>query len=377
MRKKIILLFLSLVMVFNLAACGQDGGESVSTSAPETSETTEVSDSSQADEQAKDEPETSVVRWNYGTSGNVLVTIAEEMGYFEEEGITLENVPATANADAMQLLSSKKVDIVSNSGTSNPLQQIASGIDLTSFGGHMVQGSMAIVARAGTEWNGVQDFIGKKVAANPAYFALTGAVMDLGYEDPLTAVDWVVYTNYSDALAAVAKGEVDYALQGTGQMYSIQNMGDVDIVTFQGDIMPNYSCCRLVAPTDFVENNPNTIKAILRALIRSQQYYEANKEEAITLQAEAIGTSEEYVAAYMLDEHYIVHVDPLRNSVVRAWNILDKTGFLSEQSKDIDILDHINTDLYKDALDEVIAEHGSEDPEFYDGMLKYYNENNL
>ena len=29
------------------------------------------------------------VKWNYGSSGNVLVTIAEEEGYFEDEGIEL------------------------------------------------------------------------------------------------------------------------------------------------------------------------------------------------------------------------------------------------------------------------------------------------
>ena len=55
---------------------------------------------------AKEVPETSVVRWNYGTSGNILVFIAEEKGYFADEGISLEIVPATANADAMQLLAS-------------------------------------------------------------------------------------------------------------------------------------------------------------------------------------------------------------------------------------------------------------------------------
>ena len=69
-----------------------------------------------------DVPETSVIRWNSGTSGNVLVTIAEERGYFAEYGLRIQNVPATANANAMMLLSTGQVDIVSNSGTSNPLQ---------------------------------------------------------------------------------------------------------------------------------------------------------------------------------------------------------------------------------------------------------------
>ena len=149
-----------------------------------------------------------------------MLTIAEKKGYFEEVGIQLVEVPATAVMSAMGLLSAGMVDVVSNAGTSNPLQQIAAGVDLTIFGGHMMTGAMPIIAKKGTEWHGVKDLVGKKFACNPSYFALTGAVMDLGYEKPLEALEWIVIPNYNDALAAVLKGEVDYALQGTEQNYA-------------------------------------------------------------------------------------------------------------------------------------------------------------
>ena len=77
--------------------------------------------------------------------------------------IKLEEVPATANASAMTLLSTGMVDVVSNAGTSNPLQQIAAGVDLTIFGGHMMTGAMPIIAKKGVKWNGVQDLVGKFV----------------------------------------------------------------------------------------------------------------------------------------------------------------------------------------------------------------------
>ena len=162
---------------------------------------------------AKETPEVSLVRWNSGTSGNVLLTIAEKLGYLDEVGIKVQEVPATTNANAMTLLTTGMVDIVSNAGTSNPLQQIASGVDFTIFGGNMMTGAMPIIAKKGTKWEGVKDLIGKKFACNPSYFALTGAVMDLGYEKPLEALEWLVIPSYNDALAAVIKGEVDYALQ--------------------------------------------------------------------------------------------------------------------------------------------------------------------
>ncbi len=361
MKKRIVLLILVLATAFSMVAC---------------SEKSEGKDNVDAKSTSGDVLETNVIKWTSGNSGNIMLTIAEKKGFLAEEGLKVEMVSATANADAMALLATSKVDVVSNSGTSNPLQQIAAGVDLTIFGGHMVDGSMPVIARKGTVWNGVQDFIGKKVAINPSYFAFTGAVMDLGYDDPLTAVDWVIYANYSDAMAAVVKGEVDYALQGTGQMYAVNNMDEVEIVTYHGKVMPNYSCCRLVTQTNFIKENPNTIKALMRALIRAQQYYEANKEEAVNIHAESIGATKEYVEAFMLNENYVVSPDPLKNPVIRAWGILDKTGFLNENAKEIDILDHINTDLYKAALDEVMAKHGSEDPEFYDRLLKFYEEQN-
>lgn len=150
------------------------------------------------------------MKWNYGGSGNVLVTIANEKGYFAEEGIQFEKVDATQNMDAMALLAAGKVDVVSNAGTSNPLQQIAQGVDITVFGGHMIEGCMPVIAKAGTEWNGIESFVGESVAVNPSYFAFTGAVMDLGYENPLDpeVVDWKIYSSYPDALAAVMNGEV-------------------------------------------------------------------------------------------------------------------------------------------------------------------------
>ena len=76
----------------------------------------------------------------------------------------------------------------------------------------------------------------------------------------------------------------------------------------------------------------------------------------------------------MLNEHYMPTLDPLRNNIVYAWEVLDKTGFLDENAKKIDINDHINTTLYEEALAECTELYGAEDPEFYKNALDFYNE---
>ena len=359
---KLLSIMMALLMVMSMvAACG-------SNEAP--------AEEPAAEESALGAPEVTTVKWNSGTSKNVLITIANEKGYFADEGITIEEVPADENNSAMALLASGKVDVVSNAGTSNPLDQISQGVDLTIFGGHMVQGAMPIIAQKGTEWHGVEDFIGKKVVANTSYFALTGAVMNTGVENPLEAVEWIEGMDYPDALAMVERGEADYALQGTGNVQTCKESGTVDIVTWQGDIMPDYSCCRMVAQTDFVKNNPNTLKHVMVALLRAQAYYEANKEEAVKLHAAATEQTEEYVSAFMLDEHYKVNVDPLEDSVLRAWNILDATGFFKDKDDSVKIEDHINTALYKEALDYAEATYGSEYPDFFKAQQEFFASNN-
>ena len=174
-----------------------------------------------------DAPELSKVRLNWGGSGNILVSLALEKGYLADEGIEIEFVPATSNNDMLTLLQSGQVDI------------------------------------------------------KPNYFAITGAVMDLGYEKPLEAAEWMPLS-YNDAVAALMRGEIKYALVGTSQNYPVKQLveeGQVEIVSWHGDIMPYYSCCRMEASTEFVKNNPNTIKAILRALLRAQSYFESHKDE--------------------------------------------------------------------------------------------------
>ena len=366
-------LFLALIMTLGLASCGGDQGSS-GTPAPTTTPT--AATESSASQGAEDEkPETSVIHWARGNSGNALVTIGKRLGYFDEVGLTIDEIPMDATADFYTALAAGQVDVGSNYGTNTPLQQIASGFDLTIFGGHMLTGCMPIVAKAGTTWNGVQDFVGKRVASNPNAFSITGALLKMGY-DPLKDVEWVTYPTHSDRLAAVVSGEVDYAVLGTSMNYTIENMDDIDVLAYCSDVTPNYSCCRMTTRTDFINENPTTIKLLLKALIRAQCYYESHKEEVVGWMAEELGTTEEYVAAYMLNEHYQIHVDPIKNSVINAWNILDETGFLDENAKQINIEDHINTELYKAALDEATAEYGSEDPDFYEAMATFFAENN-
>ena len=85
--------------------------------------------------------------------------------------------------DAMALLAAGKVDVVSNAVH---LTHFNRSLGCRPYNLRRTHGRRlyAVIAKAGTEWNGIESFIGESVAVNPSYFAFTGAVMDLGYDNP-------------------------------------------------------------------------------------------------------------------------------------------------------------------------------------------------
>ena len=324
---------------------------------------------------AAEAPEVKTIRWARANSGNVLVTLAKNNGYLKEYGLEVVEMPLNSANDALTALSTKQVDVTSNQGTNNPLQFMASGSDFTIVGGYMLKG-MYIVARKGTGWKGIGDLVGKKMATMKSQTWVTGPLLAAGYS--LDDVIWMTYSTNSDRLAAVIAGEADYACLSGDLLFRVGNLKDViEIVAWADDLMPNYGCCRMNMHTDFVKANPVTVKLLLKALIRAEQYLRANPDESVKILAKELNASEEFVAAYLKNPNYVPSVDPVKHSIKATWDIMMKTGFLSPEAKDYDLDSHINIELYKAALDELVAERRDEDPEFYDGRLEFFKAHNL
>ena len=353
----------SIILIVNIMACLAACSKAPTSNSVARSQLAEI-------------PEVDTINWARANSGNIFVTLARQKGYFADVGLTVIDNPVNNQLDAMTALGVGRVDVTSGQGTNFPLSQIAAGQDFTIVGGYMLQG-MYLVAKTGTGWNGPKDLIGKKVAAPPSTTTLTGPLLDLGY-DPINDIKWLEFPTNTDRLTAVIAGEADYAYLSGDLLFSVGNIKEVEISAFASDpdLMPAYGCCRMNMRTDFVKKNPVTVKLLLKALIRAQAYLEANKEECVGIHAKDIDVSREFVAAYLLNDNYKVSVDPVRNSVIKTWKIMQATGFLPASANAINVEDHINIELYKTALDEVIAEHYDEYPDFFDGRLAFFEQYN-
>ena len=372
MKKRIVSILLVAAMSVSLFACGS---KESSSSSDDSKKDSSASTSTHMNASDADGIEDKDITWAKDNSGNTFLAIAEDKGWIDDLGIKIDEPNFDETNAALTALAGGQVDIISNYGTNAPLQEIASGEDWLIIGGYMAQGCMPIVAKKGTKWNGVEDFIGKKVAADPSLYSVTGALLDKGY-DPLTQVEWKSYPTSSDQLAAVVKGEVDYAVVGTSRNYEVQQNPELEAVAYQSDVMPWDSCCRMVVSREYAEKNPNTIKAILKTLIRAQEYYTTHHDECEELMKDYMGVDLDYVKAYMDNDHFQISNDPLKHEVMKGWEILDKTGFLDENAKNINIEDHIDTSFYEEALNEATEEYGDENPEFYSNLKSFYEEHN-
>ena len=165
MKKRIVSILLVAAMSVSLFACGS---KESSSSSDDSKKDSSASTSTHMNASDADGIEDKDITWAKDNSGNTFLAIAEDKGWIDDLGIKIDEPNFDETNAALTALAGGQVDIISNYGTNAPLQEIASGEDWLIIGGYMAQGCMPIVAKKGTKWNGVEDFIGKKVAAYSA-----------------------------------------------------------------------------------------------------------------------------------------------------------------------------------------------------------------
>jgi NMT1/THI5-like protein len=382
MKKKFVIAGLVLGMAVAVSACGAKSETKESTTAAASQEegtkaaeskAEASSEKAEADIKTGDKPESATITFAQGNSGNVLVSIARAQGYFDEVGLTVNEIPL--DDGQMQAVSSGQVDIASNSGTWTPVKMIAAGDDMAIIGGNMLTGCMPVIAKEGTEYKGPESFLGKRVGDTVSRYALFHTLEEQGH-DIAKEITFVDGMSDEDEIQAVLKGELDFATIGTGRMYQVLNTKGIKIVTYCSDETPNYSCCRMVARDSWVKKNPTTVKLLNEALIRAQAYFTTHKAETVDLMVKQLGANKEYVEAYLLNEHYRINPDTLKNTVLDNYKYMESVNGIENKDNSVNLADRIYDQLYKEALDEAQKKWGSENPEFYEEAQKFFTEHN-
>lgn len=306
------------------------------------------------------------------TSGQVFQYLAKNRGYLEEEGVEVEVQYISNGTDAFSALSAGKVDIISTYGTGGPLMQIANGQDFTIFGGYMITGETPVFALPGTEYTDLESFRGKKIGitrGGTPDIVLKSILYNAGF-DIEKDVTFVEFKKNTDTMAAVANGEIDFGAVATGYELQIADMG-MEIKMWPDDVYKNHSCCRMVAGSKWLadDNNKEAVKRLMKAYLRAERDMtnESVVDEVCEITSKELDIDRNVVDSFVKSPHMIYETDPYTQKVVQMWNNMNDFGYLKAN---VDIKDHVNSDIYKEALDELMKENP--DDAFYKERAEFY-----
>lgn len=305
-------------------------------------------------------------------TGNILGFIAMDKGFDEEQGLKITLVPFSNSSDALNALQAGKVDIAVSFGTAAPLTFVTKGADLTIFGGY-VSGGMPVYARPDFDYKDMNSFVGQKIAVARMYtpdIVWRGAMMKAGL-DPAKSTTILEFKKPADVLEAVKSGKADVGV-GTNSTYLQALAAGLKIITWTNDLDPMHVCCRPVSRTPWIKDNPEMLKAFLKTWIRSEAFLADNADYCVKLNEKYLKLDEEQARVMLLETNQVFESDPKGNGVRYMWKLLGDLGYA--ETAGIDIEDHLNVTLYKQALDELVAQEP--DNKHYAGFAKRYAEYN-
>lgn len=381
MKKRWIAAALAATLTVSLAACGSstDSASSDAAVAETSAEAADSTGSTEAGEAVLDTSEENTIRFadNPGTIRYALVILADQLGYYEEEGV---NVEFTAIQDATSTLTAistgkDEVDVLGTAIVPD-LTFIAGGSDLVIFEGTAAEGG-AVIARPDEveTYKDLANIATAKAALVRNDSAWIQTRIKLAEEglDP-DGIELFEVDSEANVAQAVAKGEADIGFLPEEYVASYEDLG-ISLVYEVGELEPYYVCCRQVTSSAKLAQKYDAFVKFTKANLRAWEYYEdeANRESIDELLAGFSGQTADYVDNYLFVNKTTLTLDPNASGIVALYNELISTGVIDET--DVKVEDHIDTSAYAQALNELIEEYP--DDSYYTEKLDLYNEYNL
>lgn len=223
---------------------------------------------------------------------NYLAIIAQEQGFFVNEGLDVVVTEFTSGTKARNSLFSREVDvgIVGLGPTAFASMERS---DFKIFGSVSTHYDLyKIVARKDSGIQEPTDLIGKRIGTSQASsFHYVFHNFSLGYGFSEDDVE-LVFASAADQPAALASGEVDaISIREPFISEAIGLLGENSIVFSNPDLPAN--TLNLVAMDEFIQENPQVIDKVLRAMISAEEFVANNPSEAINIVAEKLEIPEE------------------------------------------------------------------------------------
>lgn len=310
------------------------------------------------------------------STAHLLAFVAQEEGFFKEEGLTVTLTQFSSASELCAGLDSGKLD-VSFIGSVPTLTFQSQGHDISIFGGAMTNGHGYVIK---PEFTNGKDHIdinilkGRNVASvknsiqdAELQILLKNANIEIGEGED--KVNIIYFDSQKDAYAALQNDTIDaasvyspYASLAKGQGYQV-----VYYCSEEAELQ-NQPCCRQVAPTAALRANPKTYTAFERALIKAYKFTQENQDKTIQDVKKYIDIDAEYLKTEIYGGYSYSSPDPDKQGTITLKETIVALGY----TNDFDIEKHYNTEIYKNALASVIAENPED--AIYKSLQQHFDE---
>ena len=248
-------------------------------------------------------PEKADINIGYlNSTAHLLAFVAQEEGYFKEEGLNVTLTQFSSASELVNGLESDKLD-VAFIGSVPTLTFASQGHEISVFGGAMTNGHGYVIKSefAEKDEEGVQVLKGRNVASvkNSVQDAeLQILLRDAGIEigEGEDKVNIVYFDSQKDAYAALLNSTIDAASVYSPYASLAKSQGyKVVYYCAHEKALENQPCCRQVAKTAALSENPNTFTALERAFIKAYHFTQTDHDKTIKDVKKYIDIDEEFI----------------------------------------------------------------------------------
>jgi NitT/TauT family transport system substrate-binding protein len=171
----------------------------------------------------------------------------------------------------------------------------------------------------------------------------------------LSKIEFVELDSQATVTEAVVKGEVDLGINFLTFRETAEAQGLVPISQLDAeDEWPNYICCRMFTTREKLEENREAYVRALKANIKAYELIQTDHEKTLELATENYDIDEEILENEIYGYgHLGLSPNPDALNTSEFYQAMVDTGYAEGN---VDISDYIDTSLYIEALDELLAE---------------------
>lgn len=237
--------------------------------------------------------------------GYGAVHIAAAKGFFDEEGVEVEVIPYENYDLSAADLASKRLD-GNMTALSDVIAQSAAGISQqVIYVLDYSDGGDVVVSNG--EFTNVADLQGKRIGLSYGTFSHVFVLSGLANVG-LTADDvTIVSMTESVVPGALADGTIDAG--HTWEPFLSEALDNGGQIIFTSADTPGVIADLVTIRTDIIEQRPDDIEAMVRAIVRGTTFWSENPDEGNTIVADAVGEEASLVSIIVAEELNILSLE--------------------------------------------------------------------